>query len=136
MSAHARPKRKDGTNPKNHFNGTEKIRMKITSGMMSASALASLAMAAALALGGAQAAPAKKAPFSLLYTFTNGNDGAQPRANLVADKAGNLYGTTWLAGADSYGTVFRLAPDGTETTLHTFTGGKDGALPYQGMVVD
>src|SRR5258707_14601505 len=37
--------------------------------------------------------------FTVLYSFTGGSDGANPRAGLIADAAGNLYGTTYGGGA-------------------------------------
>ena len=44
------------------------------------------------------------------YRFTGGSDGAQPLAGLIADRAGNLYGTTGSAGQDlGQGTVFKLS---------------------------
>ncbi|MDB6146437.1 MAG: hypothetical protein JWO45_101, partial [Spartobacteria bacterium] len=70
-----------------------------------------------------------------LYTFTNdGTDGANPYAGLILDKAGNLYGTTYGGGAGARGTVFKIAPDGTETVLYAFTGGADGGLPITGLL--
>ena len=59
----------------------------------------------------------------LLYKFCAQShcvDGAHPDAGLVKDKAGNLYGTTAAGGTHGAGTVFKLAPDGTETVLHNF----------------
>jgi len=35
----------------------------------------------------------------VLYSFAGGNDGINPFDGLVADKAGNLYGTTQSGGA-------------------------------------
>jgi uncharacterized repeat protein (TIGR03803 family) len=56
----------------------------------------------------------------VLYTFQGGTDGRLPGA-LTADAKGNLYGTTELGGTVyNTGTVFRIAPDGTKTTLYTF----------------
>jgi uncharacterized repeat protein (TIGR03803 family) len=52
------------------------------------------------------------------------------------DKKGNLYSTTFVGGADDYGVVFRLAPSGTETVLHAFTGGNDGGYPWTGLMAD
>jgi uncharacterized repeat protein (TIGR03803 family) len=86
---------------------------------------------------------------TVLYSFcsqANCADGAEPEAGLIMDGAGNLYGTT-LAGGNSgcslttntCGTVFKLAPDGTETTLYSFcsqAGCADGANPHAGLVMD
>lgn len=38
----------------------------------------------------------------------NGTDGATPVGGLIADKQGNLYGTTSLDGKDGRGTIFKL----------------------------
>jgi len=77
---------------------------------------------------------------TVIYAFLGGSDGSQPTATLIADRAGNLYGTTNAGGhsdvAANKGTVFRLAPDGTETILHVFAGGTDGAYPYGGLMAD
>jgi uncharacterized repeat protein (TIGR03803 family) len=73
-----------------------------------------------------------------LHSF-DGNDGAYPNA-LVQGTDGNFYGTTFYGGANSLpactdneseaacGTVFKITPGGTLTTLHSFDL-KDGALP-------
>lgn len=77
-----------------------------------------------------------------LYTFqAGGKDGGLPNAGLIADAAGNLYGTTQAGGrcdafADGCGTVFKIAPDGTETVLHTFQGTDDGCIPEAGLTAD
>lgn len=54
-------------------------------------------------------------------------DGGWPNAPLIKDSADNLYGTAVSGGANGYGDVFKLAPDGTFTTLYSFQGGSDGA---------
>ena len=78
----------------------------------------------------------KRSPLKVLYSFTgSGGDGAEPFAGLVEDALGNFYGTT-LTGGESAGTVFRLAPDGTETALYAFTDGSDGGIPYAGVILD
>lgn len=77
---------------------------------------------------------------TILHSFAGGPaDGANPRAGLVRDSKGNLYGTTLNGGASNYGTVFKLAPgtggSWTETILYSFTGGTDGAYPMYGSLV-
>ena len=62
------------------------------------------------------------------------NDGADPLGGLVQATDGNFYGTTnWGGANDSDGTVFKITPGGTLTTLHSFSGG-DGAYPAAGLV--
>ncbi len=78
---------------------------------------------------------------TVLYTFQAGNDGFFPTASLIADAAGNLYGTTEFGGAYGKGTVFKLAPPAqgqtawTETVLHSFKD-TDGAIPSSGLISD
>ena len=55
---------------------------------------------------------------TVLHSFANdGTDGYRPYAGLVIDKTGNLFGTTYSGGANSYGTVFKVTPSGTETVV-------------------
>jgi len=80
-------------------------------------------------------AAAHASSFKVLHSFT-GNDGCYPWGSAILDGAGNLYGT--IAGGictDGDGTVFKIAPDGTETMLHAFPGGSGGAIPL-GLVMD
>jgi len=73
-----------------------------------------------------------------LYAFTGGADGNTPEGTLLRDGSGNLYGATYVGGANSKGTVYKLASDGTETVLHSFAGGvKDGVNPTNaGLAMD
>lgn len=75
---------------------------------------------------------------TVLYSFTGGADGGFPQVNgvLLRDSAGILYGTTNGGGTSNCGVVFKLAPDGTETVLHTFTGMLDGCNPQSGLIRD
>ena len=76
---------------------------------------------------------------TVLYSFCsmeNCLDGSNPRAALTMDEAGNLYGTAIGGGASNYGVVFELAPDGTETVLHSFDQSVDGFSPSTGVVID
>jgi hypothetical protein len=88
---------------------------------------------------------------TVLYTFPGGGRGAVGGPQLVSDSAGSLYGTTFSGGNNSTsceiytgvpgcGVVFKLTR-GThgswkETVLYTFTGGKDGAIPVGGVILD
>jgi len=84
----------------------------------------------------------------VLYSFAGGNDGRHPRGGLLADSAGNLYGTTAsggnpaLCGNDGCGTVYELSPPGdgssswSETVLYSFTGSGDGSTPVGSLVMD
>jgi uncharacterized repeat protein (TIGR03803 family) len=66
---------------------------------------------------------------TVLYNFQGASDGANPWGGLARDTEGNLYGTTNHAGGSCYcGTVFKLAPGGNYTVLHTFSG-SDGQYP-------
>ncbi len=80
---------------------------------------------------------------SVLYTFTGNADGGSPEGPLVLDSQGNLYGAAQYGGSftcNSFfgcGTVFKISPTGTETTLYSFTGvGGDGENPAAGVILD
>jgi uncharacterized repeat protein (TIGR03803 family) len=77
---------------------------------------------------------------TILHEFTNSNgDGGAPAASLVFDSAGNLYGTTTLGGVYGSGIVFKLTPGvggWTESILHSFGNGYDGATPEAGVTFD
>ena len=80
---------------------------------------------------------------TLLYSFcpaANCLDGAVPRAGLVQDSEGNLYGTTYTGGANiHYGSVFEVDNTGHETVLYSFcptTNCPDGAAPTAGLILD
>jgi uncharacterized repeat protein (TIGR03803 family) len=73
---------------------------------------------------------------TLLYSFAGGSsDGSNPTAGLIQGSDGNLYGTTFLGGANGHGTVFKITPSGTETVLHSFAGGfSDGESPEASLI--
>lgn len=77
--------------------------------------------------------------FKTLHRFTGGTDGGNPRASVVLDQAGNLYGTAENYGAYGYGVVFKVTPnaDGswTESVLHSFDNG-DGMAVVSGLIFD
>jgi uncharacterized repeat protein (TIGR03803 family) len=69
-----------------------------------------------------------------LHSFELGPNGANPYAGLVQGSDGNFYGMTSSGGAYNSGAVFKINPNGALTRLYSFTGGKDGANPYAGLV--
>jgi uncharacterized repeat protein (TIGR03803 family) len=77
----------------------------------------------------------------VLYDFVYGPNGSEPLADLVLDRGGNLYGTTWSGGNancqgfDFCGVVFKLSKSGKYTVLHRFSG-PDGAYPLAGVTLD
>jgi uncharacterized repeat protein (TIGR03803 family) len=76
-----------------------------------------------------------------LYSFcsqSNCTDGFSP-GGLVQATNEDLYGTTSAGGANGYGTIFRITPSGTLTTLHSFcsqSGCTDGESPEAGLIQD
>lgn len=67
--------------------------------------------------------------YTTLHTFT-GPDGAFPRGGLTEDAAGNLLGATESStNGSTVGTAFKLAPDGTLTTIYDFVPAHDGEFP-------
>ncbi len=94
-----------------------------------------------LAVAGGYGEAAMAAPrLQVLHTFAMLR-GSHPRGVLVADRSGNLYGTTQQGGAANHGIVFELSPPApgkrtwTETVLHVFNGA-DGDSPIAGLVLD
>lgn len=77
--------------------------------------------------------------FTTLYAFKDSPDAALPYGGLIFDKQGNLYGTTYYAGVNDLGTVYKLTHTNgtwTESVLYSFKGGADGASPISSLVAD
>lgn len=75
--------------------------------------------------------------YSILHSFDLATDGTGPFDSLIIGPGGALYGTTLIGpGGSGGGTVFKLAPDGTETILYEFTSGAGGEEPEAGLVRD
>jgi len=78
---------------------------------------------------------------TVLHEF-NGGDGALPGNQLVADKAGNLYGMSFVGDRFGLGNIYRLSPPASPgqpwgfQVLHTFTGGSDGRAPGNALFID
>lgn len=102
-------------------------------------------MALAMVLTFAADALASSPTERVLYSFLTSPDGSVPISGLVADNAGNLYGTTSSGGdvAGQFGAIYELSPPATkgspwtETVLYRFQGGSnDGATPIGSLIFD
>lgn len=75
-----------------------------------------------------------------LYTFCSQvgcTDGSAPIGGLIAASDGNFYGTTDWDGFNNAGTVFRITPQGTLTTIYNFCSSMpctDGSNPKMTLV--
>src|SRR5580698_8628829 len=82
------------------------------------------------------ASPAQTFTTLVNFNYTNG---ANPYLmSLVQGTDANLYGTTEGGGANGEGTVFKVTPTGTLTTLYSFcakTNCTDGSVPFSGLVL-
>jgi uncharacterized repeat protein (TIGR03803 family) len=71
--------------------------------------------------------------FTLLQSFGASSSGSNPNGGLSEGSQGIFYGTTSAGGIYGYGTVFKITPSGTLSTLKSL-GGISGATPYAGLV--
>src|SRR2546423_11793563 len=81
-------------------------------------------------------------PGKTLYSFAGAPaDGAYPNGDLIVDAMGVYYGTTSSGGVITTdcpagcGTVYKLE-NGQESVIYSFTGISDGAVPYDGLLLD
>src|SRR5208283_4207146 len=98
--------------------------------------LVTVLMSTVITTQSAQAA----ATFDRLYSFCSQpscTDGDTPRGGLIQATDGNLYGTTNDGGSNGFGTVFKITPSGTLTTLYNFCSEPDcpdGTYPETGVI--
>jgi uncharacterized repeat protein (TIGR03803 family) len=65
---------------------------------------------------------------TVLHSFMGVNDGGNPLAGIIRDKAGNFYGTTTAYATYGFGTGFKMDPAGAVTVLYDFD--PNGFQPY------
>jgi uncharacterized repeat protein (TIGR03803 family) len=75
---------------------------------------------------------AKNGTEKVLYRFTGGENGIEPVGGVILDSNNNLYGTTSGGpyGQGSAGNVFKIAADGSETSLPD-----GGASPFDSLLL-
>jgi uncharacterized repeat protein (TIGR03803 family) len=93
--------------------------------------------------GGSSGTAFKITPGGVLSTLVNftgvagASPGANPNTNLLRASDNTLYGTTNTGGAGGFGTIFKIATDGTFTSLLSFTGtvaGNLGSTPSTNLI--
>jgi uncharacterized repeat protein (TIGR03803 family) len=76
---------------------------------------------------------------AVLYDFTASGGGSEPHGGLLADEAGNLYGTTYYGGTQGGGVAYALSPPAkgqtawTETVLYNFS---NPSYPVGSLITD
>lgn len=65
----------------------------------------------------------------VLHSFTGGAGGSLPVAPLVQGIDGNFYTTTESGGASQSGSLVKITPTGTVTTVYSFNSGPEGQSP-------
>src|SRR5579884_1517985 len=104
-----------------------------------------LTLTACLLIAGGTPRPACATALTTLHVFNSTppyTDGAQPHSGLVLGRDGNFYGTTFYGGASDTGTIFKITPAGTVTTLYSFSAvnqaqacsNADGAYPIAALI--
>jgi gliding motility-associated-like protein len=74
--------------------------------------------------------------YTKIFDFNNLVTGANPDGSLISDGT-FLYGMTKSGGANNYGTIFKIRPDGTGfTVLLNFNGAGNGQQPYGDLIYD
>jgi uncharacterized repeat protein (TIGR03803 family) len=87
------------------------------------------------ALAEPEVLPDPACAYRLLHSFGKPGPGAMPRATLLQGSDGALYGTAQHGGANDFGTVFKVKPDGTgfQVLVH-FDRATNGMYPWAGVI--
>src|SRR6185369_11976747 len=62
---------------------------------------------------------------TLIHSFTGGNGGASPDAELVVAKDGSMYGTTIRGGNQQNGVIYRITTNGDFNVVHSVVAGTE-----------
>jgi uncharacterized repeat protein (TIGR03803 family) len=60
--------------------------------------------------------------YQVLHSFTENPDAGYPLSGLVQASDGNLYGTSYSGGSESWGAIYRITLDGDYAVFHSFQG--------------
>lgn len=71
---------------------------------------------------------------TVLYRFQPTPAPHNPQFGVIQDAAGNFYGVT-AALAEDEGDIYEVTSQGTEVTLHSFKGPRDGGFPQGSLVL-
>jgi uncharacterized repeat protein (TIGR03803 family) len=76
--------------------------------------------------------------YTILYVFQSGTDGHCPYSGIAVEKIAAIFGTTigMGYGGNPTGSVWKLSPSGTLSTIYVFKDGADGEWPDQAPVLD
>ena len=79
--------------------------------------------------------------FRDVVVFNSATGGSFPYGSLITDASGNLFGTTFLGGTNSNGTVFEIANQSgvyasTATVLANFNASLNGNMSRAGLLID
>jgi uncharacterized repeat protein (TIGR03803 family) len=100
-------------------------------------AVLAVGLGAGVACGQTDGAKAASVTFTTLHSFDY-KDGARPTTGLVQATNGDLYAPTRGGGPNHAGTIFKITPGGTLTTLYNFCAlgnpCEDGESPLAGLV--
>jgi uncharacterized repeat protein (TIGR03803 family) len=89
-----------------------------------------------IAVVAAQSIQAQNYPPPKYEVLYSSPDLVFPRAGLVQDSAGNLYGSSEDGGIFRSGSVFKVDNSGAGTVLYSFTGKADGGYPEASLILD
>lgn len=113
------------------------------SSILPSALIASLALIGVPGTAASDHRPVAVSGYRVVLSFGR-HRGYSPRAGLIADSTGTLYGTAARGGGSwpfGHGVAFKLTPNGpgyTESVIHVFGGYRahDGALPYAALMRD
>ncbi len=71
--------------------------------------------------------------FTVLRNFNATTDGSHSQSNLIQATDGNFYGMAFYGGASFQGTIFKITPTGTFTTLKSLVSA-NGSNPYGSLL--